>query len=672
MDQSKDPILASLLKFLNEKKPSHFLPILFLGTTQTMGELFTGPIFLKNREFGSPATNLNDIKLGLTEIMSSSISAAAICTYFVLSPNKEWASKGAISGIHWEDVNADESDNEGVDTINELLTRFELSINTVSDSELQDDLSPVNALDTVDGLDSAAPVVAVQLPPHSLVFSKPAAPWLYTTQNINSNKLTGFLHLKPPSDFHIFQSATVVFGSVGLEHSGFGAGFGSRQITYIIFPGFLSDPLAGLDRPSRPLAHLVIGSVIRTTHTTPSPKPPSESIPSTPSSLTPSHLSDDELPTFEKPPSPIENAPAPANTTTAIPDYDSDTMPMEAWDGDTDKISAQDFLRVFHRDVKVTTSSADKAKAFKNYLAANSDADDWYQALPAATKLDMDLIDTAAEYGTELLKCKLTKEELGTKVKVADREVWAHHAWGTKMLRLALKAGVSATTTKDARKLARVHRDVDTVELELDMKDWREEKEQRDEVAKLRQALQASPTAGIRAQLTNARLNTPAQASVRWPTPAPGANPFQGSGGGGQGNLFAAPRAPYQTQAPRAPYQPQAPRTPYPPQARPPMTIQPPLEGDRRRILLEAIARIIHYPDTEAGRRAHADQQQEWYRTHGSIEMSINTPYPLRPGRAPVNSGECYRCGIMGHTNYQRRCTATPNERCETYRRQCA
>ncbi|KAJ7706875.1 hypothetical protein B0H17DRAFT_1125692 [Mycena rosella] len=417
-------------------------------------------------------------------------------------------------------------------------------------------------------------------------------------------------------------------------------------------------------------------------HRTPSPNPPSESIPSTPSSLTPSHSSDDELPTFEKPPSPIENAPAPANTTT-IPDYDSDTMPMEAWDGDMDKMSAQDFLRAFHHNVKVTTSSTDKAKAFKNYLAANSDTDDWYQALPATTKLDMDLIDiaieaqypaeptvkqTAAEYGTELLKCKLTKEELGTKVKVVDREVWAHHAWGTKMLRLALKAGVSATTTyiEQVRvelpgplrtKIGKTHanwpafikavRDVDTVELELDMKDWHEEKQQRDEVTKICQALQASPTAGIQAQLTNTRLGAPVQAPARWPTPSPGANPFQGTGGGGHGNLFAAPARHIRRR-------------------RPPL-----LEGDQHHILLEAIARIIHHPDTEAGRRAHADQQQEWYRTHGSIEMSINRPYPLRLGRAPVNSGECYRCGIMGHTNYQCQCTATPNERYETYRRQC-
>ncbi|KAJ7906121.1 hypothetical protein B0H13DRAFT_2333808 [Mycena leptocephala] len=224
-------------------------------------------------------------------------------------------------------------------------------------------------------------------------------------------------------------------------------------------------------------------------------------------------------------------------------------MPMDAWDGDTDKMSAQDFLRAFHRDVKVTTSSADKAKAFKHYLVADSDVDVWFRALPVGTRANMDLIDAAieaqypseatvqpteAEYGTMLLKCRLTMEELGTK-KVADRDVWAHHAWGNKMLRIATKAGVAKTTTyieqvpvelpKPLRtKIAKAHanwaafvkaiRDVDTVELELDMKEWKEEKEQRDSIAKIleqRPALQASPTAGIRAQLTNAKISAPAQ-----------------------------------------------------------------------------------------------------------------------------------------------------------------
>ncbi|KAJ6484849.1 hypothetical protein C8R45DRAFT_904026, partial [Mycena sanguinolenta] len=340
-------------------------------------------------------------------------------------------------------------------------------------------------------------------------------------------------------------------------------------------------------------------------------------------------------------------------------------MPIDAWDGDTDKMSAQSFLRAFHRDVKVTTSSADKAKAFRMYLVPGSEADDWFSALPVATKTDMDAIDlaletqwpseatvqpTQAEWSTELLKSRITMEELGTKVKVADREVWAHHAWGNKMMRLAAKAGVSKTTTyieqvrvelpKPLRgKINKTHadwaafvkaiRDVDTVELELEMKEWREEKEQRDKLAKLldqRPALQASPTASIRTQLANARIGALPQAPARWP-PAP--------------------------QAPRAPYQ---------ALARPPLEAQPPLEGEQRRVLLAAIANITHHPDTEAGRRAHGDQQQEWYRVHGNVAVSVNTPYPLRPGRAPVNSGECYRCGYMGHTNYLRRCDAPPDQ----------
>ncbi|KAJ6544693.1 hypothetical protein B0H10DRAFT_2133764 [Mycena sp. CBHHK59/15] len=137
----------------------------------------------------------------------------------------------------------------------------------------------------------------------------------------------------------------------------------------------------------------------------------------------------------------------------------------------------------------------------------------------------------------------------------------------------------------------------------------------------------------------------------------PAANTFQAAGGG-QGNLFAAPPAPYQAPAPRAPYPPQAPRAPYQPAA-----VQQPLTGNDRRIFLEAIARIIHHPDTEAGRRAHGDQQQQWFRTHGNVQVTIDRPYPLRPGCAPVNTGECFRCGRGDHTNFRQQCQA-PREQC--------
>ncbi|KAJ7158061.1 hypothetical protein C8R46DRAFT_907967 [Mycena filopes] len=327
-------------------------------------------------------------------------------------------------------------------------------------------------------------------------------------------------------------------------------------------------------------------------------------------------------------------------------------------------MSAQSFLRAFHRDVKVTTSSADKAKAFKMYLVPGSEVDDWFAALPAPTRADMDLIDAAldaqypseatvqptqAEYATDLLKARLTMEELGTKVKLADHEVWAHHAWANKVLRLAAKAGVAATTTyiEQVRrelpaplrtKLGKVHadwaafvkaiRDVDTGELEQEMKEKREEKEERERLARLveqRTGPQASPTAGIRAQLTNARIG-----------------------------------APYPPQPPRTQYQPQPPRAQYqaPAPTGAPFQLQQPLEGEQRRIFLEAIARITHHPDTEAGRRAHGDQQQDWVRVHGNVDPTVDTPYPLRPGCAPVNSGECFRCGHQGHTNFQQRCAA--------------
>ncbi|KAF8144991.1 hypothetical protein K438DRAFT_1992245 [Mycena galopus ATCC 62051] len=401
------------------------------------------------------------------------------------------------------------------------------------------------------------------------------------------------------------------------------------------------------------------------THRTLSPNAHSETTPTTPSSLSSGHSSDGELPLFEKPPSPIPHAlipTAPTITKAILPDYDSDTMLMDAWDGDTDKLSAQDFSRAFHRDVKVTTSSADKAKAFKHYLVAGSDVDIWYRALPAATRADMDLIDaalelqypseatvqpTAAEYGTELLKCRLTMEELSTKTKVADRDVRVELPKP-----LCTKIG---KTHADWPAFIKAIRDVDTVDLELDMKEWKEEKEQRDKIAKMleQRPAPASPTAGIRGQLANARIGAPAQGPARWPPLAPGANPFQAAQGGRQGNLFTAPRTPYQAQAPRTPYQ---------PQVRQPAEVQQPLVGEQRCVLLEAIARITHHPDTDAGRCAHSDQQQAWFAAHGNVAMSVNTPYPLHLGCAPVNSGECFRCGYQGHTNYQRRCEAPPEQ----------
>ena len=57
-----------------------------------------------------------------------------------------------------------------------------------------------------------------------------------------------------------------------------------------------------------------------------------------------------------------------------------------------------------------------------------------------------------------------------------------------------------------------------------------------------------------------------------------------------------------------------------------------------------------HHLDTQAGKLAHQSQQQAWAMEHGvGARVSELTPYPLCPGTAVVNSGECYKCGYTSH-----------------------
>ncbi|KAJ7075494.1 hypothetical protein B0H15DRAFT_956411 [Mycena belliarum] len=112
-DRSNNPALTGLLRFPTERKATLYGPVLFPGPTQNMNELFTGEVVMKVHRlmfFGpkslvprsKPAANSNGIKMGLKEVTEESISAAGTLTRFVLSPDKEWASTGAISGIEWE------------------------------------------------------------------------------------------------------------------------------------------------------------------------------------------------------------------------------------------------------------------------------------------------------------------------------------------------------------------------------------------------------------------------------------------------------------------------------------------------------------------------------------------------------------------------------------------
>ncbi|KAJ7757233.1 hypothetical protein DFH07DRAFT_958830 [Mycena maculata] len=107
------PVIAGLLRFPADKKATLWAPILFPTSTQNMNLVFTGPMVMQIHRlmyFGpgslvpgkSVAQNSNGIRLGFWEVTEASISASAILARFVLSLDKEWASKGAISGTDYE------------------------------------------------------------------------------------------------------------------------------------------------------------------------------------------------------------------------------------------------------------------------------------------------------------------------------------------------------------------------------------------------------------------------------------------------------------------------------------------------------------------------------------------------------------------------------------------
>ena len=128
--------------------------------------------------------------------------------------------------------------------------------------------------------------------------------------------------------------------------------------------------------------------------------------------------------------------------------------------------------------------------------------------------------------------------------------------------------------------------------------------------------------------MSNFSIGNQASASI---TPqaqqtTPAANLFT-TNNGGQGNLFT-PQCTTTT-----PYQPRP----------------PPTQADRVALQVQ-LAKYPQHPDTEAGRKAHQAQQADWMRVFGpGTRVTESTPYPLRPGTAPVNSGECYTCGFTGH-----------------------
>lgn len=389
-----------------------------------------------------------------------------------------------------------------------------------------------------------------------------------------------------------------------------------------------------------------------------------------------SRLSDFEFISTSRPDTPFKITPSTsptkhtfATTAKTTPPQSAETMASEQvapFHGDKDDENPEDFLRSFFRRMGTSTDEVRKQQ-FPNFLQADSVADEWFEELAGNEKESWAKIETAfrarwprkkaakktnEEYEEEVRGLELKMEELGKKEKIAGRDVYTHIAWAEKMGTIVRGAKLENTTTHIGHvrknlptllreKLGAGHTnwttflkavremDIDHIRDGVDI--WKKEQAKEEAVRKrigeLEKLITTSPTAPIRQQMSTFNIgNQPAPAPVFQQATGTAANPFTANSGG-RGNLFTQPRGGAPNYAPRP----------------------PPTPADRAAIQIQ-LTKYPQHPDTEAGRKAHQGQQADWMKTYGpGTRVTESTPYPLRPGTAPANAGECFTCGFTGH-----------------------
>jgi hypothetical protein len=338
------------------------------------------------------------------------------------------------------------------------------------------------------------------------------------------------------------------------------------------------------------------------------------------------------------------------------------------WGDGREGENAQDFMRAFLRD---TRGDDDKTKleSFENYLHASSPADEWLEDLDRADKATWAKLKeafikkwpkvkqakkTQAEREDELLELRLKEEDLGKKTEVGGLDVWTHINWADKALRLAVAANVETSTTyinqvrkqlpdlikqkvgsthADWEAFTKAIREVDLEHIKDGAERLRKAAEEKSELRRRIRQLEASPTAGIRTQLSRAMLTAqhapsaqPARFNDTHSAKSSTGDPFATTGGG-RGNIQWG----YQPQRAAA-----VTRTP-----------ATPAEKDAIR---KRMKELTHHPNTPQGLIAYQNQVRQWIEKYGNdTRVDANSPFPLTPGTAAICSGECYRCGTHGH-----------------------
>jgi len=374
------------------------------------------------------------------------------------------------------------------------------------------------------------------------------------------------------------------------------------------------------------------------------------------------------------PPPPINPAPPPRPRimAEAVPLFYGDRAVTE---------NASDFMKAYNRNMMFLNPLAtdvQKIESLSNFLGTNSPAEQWYNDLVAnniASWRDLVIAfnarwpagrsakQTSGEYQTELLRHKITDEDVGVIRTVGRQQKWSHVKWAEDALELATLAGIRAGPTliyqvrKNLPKTIRKQldneypdwvafttavMDVGTVKLTEDRED-REDRKRKEEEKERKMLLKVEAANRANTDLT-AQLQclTIGQVAVSRAVTSPVArtgNPttmrFALQQGSRCTNIYT-----------------------------------PPTEEQKETVRRALGAYPQQRPDDE-GHKAYLAQLSAWATKYGTVtRISDQTPYPLKPGTAMICSGECFRCGT--HRHESRNCPAPEGDAARLSRNETA
>lgn len=326
----------------------------------------------------------------------------------------------------------------------------------------------------------------------------------------------------------------------------------------------------------------------------------------------------------------------------------------------------RDFINAIERQfsLKTNISDAQKLRTFELNLKAGSVANQWWDGLSSGDNDTWEhlvasfakrwpnkppTVKTVEEKQAALERTTITEEEVGKRVKVKGVEEFAHVVWADKVERLAAAIPdtngllIGAVRKKMPRILQKVtgsgHTDwalfckaVRTATLsQIDeaREEEREARRVREELKKLQDARSAT-TRDLTSSFQRFTIGTPSP-TPRFPT--------------------LRNQTP-QTQQNRSTTPMFNANNPFANATSPNTQNQPPYRQNR--LPTERMADVVRlalpiHPNTPAGRAAYNAQIAQWDNNYPGQLVSELRPYPLSPGTAPVASGECWKCGMIGH-----------------------